>query len=112
MKVRDTYTEPTNIYTICMAPPGAGKSQAFRESIMAPIDSLGLPASKILVDDYTRRGIFSHLQQQGGRALAAYEEMSAFFDLIQKRQLELSAERQLYCRLYDGGKWTSITGMS
>lgn len=26
------------------------------------------------------------------------------------RQLEGCAERQLYCRLYDGGQWTSSTG--
>lgn len=37
-------------------------------------------------------------------------EMSVLFDIIQKRQLELSGERQLYCRLYDAGKWTNITG--
>ena len=52
-------------------------------------------------------GLFNHLQLYEGRA---HEEMSALFDIVQKRQLELSGERLLYCRLYDAGKWTNITG--
>ena len=70
----------------------------------------GSPMSDIMVDDYTRRGLFNHLLTHDGRALCAHEEMSALFDTIQKRQLELSGERQLYCRLYDAGKWTNVTG--
>ena len=67
--------------------------------------------SEIMVDNYTRRGLFNHLLTHNGRALCAHEEMSALFDTIQKRQLELSGERQLYCRLYDAGKWTNVTGV-
>ena len=67
--------------------------------------------SEILVDDYTRRGLFNHLQSHENRALCVHEEMSALFDTIQKRQLQLSGERQLYCRIYDAGKWTNITGI-
>ena len=67
--------------------------------------------SEILVDDYTRCGLFNHLQSHQSRALVAHNEMSALFNIIQKRQLELiSSERQLYCCLYDAGKWTNITG--
>ena len=45
----------------------------------------------IIVDDYTRRGLFNHLQLHEGRALdlCAHEEMSALFDIIQKRFSEL-----------------------
>ena len=57
--------------------------------------------SGMVVDDYTRRGLFNHLQLHNGPALCAYEEMPALFDIMRKRQLELSGERQLYCRLYD-----------
>ena len=64
----------------------------------------------MLVDDHTKRGLFKHLQSHDGRALLAHEEMGAFFDLVQKRQLEGNAERQLYCRLYDGGQWVTSTG--
>ena len=40
----------------------------------------------------------------------AYDEISSFFDLIQRRQLDLNAERQLYCHLYDAGIWSKVTG--
>lgn len=129
ISVRDTYSEPTNLFTVCMGPPGCGKSQAFRLAILDPFSDIGKKyqcmhhnyqwiynetldarSSEVLVDDYTRRGLFNHLMSHYGRALCAHEEMSALFDTIQKRQLELSGERQLYCRLYDAGKWTNVTG--
>lgn len=78
---------------------------------LSSLYATGAPMSELLVDDYTRRGLFNHLLSHEGRALCAHEEMSALFDTIQKRQMELSGERQLFCRLYDAGKWTNITGM-
>ena len=63
MRLRKEYPEPVNLFTICMAEPGAGKGQAFRMSIIDPIMSLGSPLSNILVDEYTCRGLFRHLQQ-------------------------------------------------
>lgn len=32
------------------------------------------------------------------------------FDVIQKRQRELSGEHQLFCHQYDAGKWSKVTG--
>lgn len=110
VQVRETYQEPTNIFAICVGYPGSGKSQAFRMTTRDPLQKMSHKISTILVDDYTKRGLFKHLQCHSGRALIAHEEMGAFFDLVQKRQLEGCAERQLYCRLYDGGQWTSSTG--
>lgn len=109
MQVRSTYEEPTNIYAICLADPGAGKSQAFRLAISDPLSTLNKPSCDMMVDDYTRQGLFKHLLEHNGRALVAQEEMTAFFDLVQKRQMEGSGERQLYCRLYDGGGWIKST---
>lgn len=40
VSIRSTYEEPTNVYAICLAYPGAGKSQAFRLSISEPVASL------------------------------------------------------------------------
>ena len=48
----------------------------------------------ILVDNYTKKAY-----------LGTYRITD--FDLVQKRQLEGNAEHQLYCRLYDGGKWVT-----
>lgn len=111
VQVRETYNEPTNIYAICVGYPGSGKSQAFRMTTREPLQHLPQQLSTMLVDDYTKKGLFKHLQGHNGRALLAHEEMGAFFDLVQKRQLEGCAERQLYCRLYDGGQWTTSTGI-
>lgn len=110
VRLREEYPEPVNIFTICMAEPGAGKSQAFRMAIIDPLMALGPPMSNILVDEYTRRGLFRHLQQNGGRGLLAYEELTSFFDQVHRRQLEGSGERQMFCRLYDSGRWTSSVG--
>ena len=109
MRIRETYHEPTNLYTLCVGYPGSGKSQAYRMATTEPLETLDEPFSNILVDDYTKRGLFKHLQEHKGRALLAHEEMGAFFDLVQKRQLEGTGERQLYCRLYDAGQWVSST---
>ena len=106
VQVRETYSEPTNIYAICVGYPGSGKSQAFRMTTREPVQHLPKELSTMLVD-YTKKGLFKHLQCHNGRALLAHEEMGAFFDLVQKRQLKGCAERQLYCRLYDGQRTTS-----
>ena len=41
ISVRDTYSEPTNIFTVCMGPPGCGKSQAFRLAVLDPLSNIG-----------------------------------------------------------------------
>lgn len=110
VKVGEFYREPTNIFAICVGYPGTGKSQAHGMTVREPLHSLPSPLSSILVDDYTKKGLFLHLQKHDGRALLAHDELGAFFDLVQKRQLEGNGERQLYCRLYDGGQWVSSTG--
>ena len=40
ISIRDTYSEPTNIFTVCMGPPGCGKSQAFRLAILDPLNDI------------------------------------------------------------------------
>lgn len=37
ISVRDTYSEPTNLFTVCMGPPGCGKSQAFRLLVLVTL---------------------------------------------------------------------------
>lgn len=72
--------------------------------------SLDSPLPNVIVDEYTKKGLFKHLQSYDGRALITNEEMGAFFDLVQKRQIKGNAECQLYCRLYDEGQWINSTG--
>ena len=47
-----------------------------------------------------------HLVQHSGSAIIVYPEMSEFLDLVLKKQNDLLRERQLYCELFDGLKWT------
>ena len=97
-----TSPEPTNLYVVCVAEPGVGKTQATHLLILEPLSAIGPPLSHIHMDDYTR--------QQEHCALMAYDEISSFFDLIQRQQLDLNAEKQLYCRLCDAGILSKVTG--
>ena len=116
LRIRDRYSEPCNLYTVCLSEPGAGKSQAFEVAVESPIKSLKEPAHSVVVQDFTRKGLFQHLVSHEGRALLAHSEMSSFYELILKKQQEGSGERQLFCRLYDGiSEWaltSACTGTS
>ena len=48
ISVRDTYSEPTNMFTVSMGPPGCGKSQAFRLAILDPLNNIGKLCSDML----------------------------------------------------------------
>jgi hypothetical protein len=37
ISVRETYSEPSNLFTVCLGQPGSGKSQAFRLAILDPL---------------------------------------------------------------------------
>ena len=41
ISVRETYSEPTNMFTVCIGQPGCGKSQAFRLAILDPLKDVG-----------------------------------------------------------------------
>ena len=88
IRIRNRYTEPCNLYTVCLSEPGAGKSQAFEIAVERPIRSLKEPAHSLIVHDFTRKGLFQHLVSHQGRALLAHSEMSSFYELILKKQQE------------------------
>ena len=37
ISIRETYSEPTNMFTVCVGQPGCGKSQTFRLAILDPL---------------------------------------------------------------------------
>lgn len=98
-EVRQRHQEPCNIFTACLCEPGTGKTQAYKVAIEAPIQSL---PTKVLVHDYTSKGLFEHLKTRGGRALLCHAEMTSFFENLLKRQTEGNGERQMFCRFHDG----------
>ncbi len=90
-EVRQRHKEPCNIYTVCLCEPGTGKTQAYKIAVENPLDVL---TTKVLVHDYTIKGLFEHLSSRGGRALICHAEMTSFFDG--------ASERQMFCRFHDG----------
>ena len=56
------------------------------------------------VDEYSRRK--DYLNTLNGHALITYAEMTAFFNLLQRRQMESQGKRRLYCSFFDGSELT------
>ena len=98
-EIRGRHQEPCNIFTICLCEPGTGKTQAYKVSVEDPLGTLPV---KVLVHDYTQKGLFEHLSTRGGRALICHAEMSSFYKNFLRRQSEGNGERQLFCRYHDG----------
>lgn len=98
-EIRPRHKEPCNIYTVCLCEPGTGKTQAYKLAVEVPLDAL---TTKVLVHDYTMKGLFEHLSSRGGRALICHAEMSSFFENLMKKQTDGASERQMFCRFHDG----------
>ena len=84
-KVCKRHTEPCNIYTVSVCEPGTGKTQAYKIAIESRLENL---STKILVHDYTMKGLFDHLTSRGGRALICHEEMTSFLENLMKKQTD------------------------
>jgi hypothetical protein len=97
-EIRNRHKEPCNIFTLCLCEPGTGKTQAYKVSVEDPLQALPI---KVLVHDYTQKGLFEHLNSRG-RALICHGEMSSFYENLLKRQTEGNGERQMFCRFHDG----------
>ena len=100
------FREPANIFTLNLCDTGAAKSAAYKIAVDDPLKELNAEIGGLAVQDYTRKGLMHHLVEHGGRAIIEYPEMSEFLDLVLKKQNDLSGERQLYCKLFDGSKGT------
>lgn len=57
------HLEPCNIFTACLCEPGTGKTQAYKVAVETPLQHI---PSKILVHDYTSKGLFEHLKTREG----------------------------------------------
>ena len=106
IQATEFFKEPSNIFTLTLCDTGAAKSAAYKIAVDDPLTELDAEIGGLAVQDYTRKGLMQHLVQHGGRAIIVYPEMSEFLDLVLKKQNDLSGERQLYCKLFYGSKWT------
>ena len=75
------------------------QNQAYKIAVEVPLDVL---TTKVLVHDYTMKGLFEHLSSRGGRALVCHAEMTSFFENLMKKQTDGASERQMFCRFHDG----------
>ena len=112
MTVRKRYEEPCSIFCVCLCESGTGKSQAYSLTIEEPCKKLPEPARSMILNEYTRKGLFDHLQAHQGRALIAHAEMTAFYESVLQKQRDCGGERQLLCRLYDGKAQWILTSAS
>lgn len=100
------FREPANIFTLTLCNTGAAKSTAYKIAVDDPLRELSAKVGGLAVQDYTCKGLMHHLVEHSRHAIIVYPEMSEFLDLVLKKQNDLSGERQLYCKLFDGSKWT------
>lgn len=95
-----------HIYSYSLRYRCSYKSTAYKIAVDDPLRELSAKVRGLAVQDYTRKGLMHHLVEHSRRAIIVYPEMSEFLDLVLKKQNDLSGERQLYCKLFDGSKWT------
>lgn len=100
------FKEPANIFTLTLCDTGAAKSAAYKIAVDDPFTELSVEIGALAVQDYTHKGLMQQLVQHSGRAIIVYPEMPEFLELVLKKQNDLLGERQLYCKLFDGLKWT------
>jgi hypothetical protein len=107
-----SYEEPLNLFVICVGPPGAGKTQALNTAVRSPVSSIIASwNSNVILDDFTREGFRRHLLANNGRVLVLSDEIASLFDTLEKKGTDSSADRNLFCRLFDSTSWTRTTGL-
>ncbi|KXJ08785.1 hypothetical protein AC249_AIPGENE26637 [Exaiptasia diaphana] len=101
VKVRSTYSEPINLYSIILSPPGSGKSQAFDLTVTSPLALLDDPPPSIVVGDHTKSGLTRHLANNHGVAIIGSDELSTFIEGLCQKKKEDVQERAFLYKLYD-----------
>ncbi len=95
-KVCEWPKEPCNIYTVCLCELGTGKTEAYKIAIESLLEGL---LTKVLVHDYTMKGLFKHLSSQG-QALICHAEMTSLFEKLMKKQTDGTSKRQMFCQYH------------
>ena len=62
------------------------------------------------MDDFTREGFRRQLIANSGSVMLASDEITGLLESLDKKNAEASADRHLFCRLFDAGSWTRTTG--
>jgi len=104
--------EPVNLFTIVLAPPGAGKSAALHAGVENPIITLEESIENpILVEDFTRSGVFIHLKTTEGQGVLAKDEVHVILErLVSKSRQDI--DKDLLIKFFDNAQWSVNKGNS
>ena len=93
---------------LCISPPNAGKSQAFKHGCKIPIQHVEkVNQTCILLDKFTDAGLRRYLQSNDGLAAIIKDKC---YDML--KQILTDKQMGTLCRLFDGDSFVTTTGGS
>ena len=102
------YEENLCFFSLCISPPNAGKSQAFKHGCKISIQHVEkVNQTCILLDKFTDAGLRHHLQSNDGLAAIIKDEC---YDML--KQILTDKQMGTLCRLFDGDSFVTTTGGS
>ena len=102
------YKENLCFFSLCISPPNAGKSQAFKHGCKIPIQHVEkVNETCILLDKFTDAGLRHHLQSNDGLGAIIKDK---YYDML--KQILTDKQMGTLCRLFDGDSFVTTTGGS
>ena len=114
LKVFSTYEEKGNLFTVVIAPSGAGKTPACHLGCIDPIVEYLEPKieKSIVMDDASSNGLFNHFASGDTVPVLCIDEAHSFLMKISSfskpQQANLTMER--LCKCFDGDCWYVLKG--
>ena len=114
LKVFSVYEEKGNLFTVVIAPSGAGKTRACHSGCLNPIVvHLETKIEKsIIMDDVSSNGLFNHFASGDTVPVLCIDEAHSFLMKIstfsKSQQANLTMER--LCKCFDGDCWYVLKG--
>lgn len=111
LKMSEIEEEPVNLFAIVLAPPGAGKTAALRAGIENPIVNLEASIDMpILVEDFTRSGVFLHLKTTEGMGVFAKDEVHVVMENMVGSSKNKEIDKDLLIKFFDNAQWSVNKG--
>jgi len=113
LKISPIELEPSNLFIVVLAPPGAGKSAALHAGVENPITTLEESIDHpILMEDFTRTGVFMHLKTTEGQGIFAKDEVHIILEKLCGQTRERDIDKDLFIKFFDNAQWTVNKGNS
>ena len=102
------YEENLCFFSLCISPPNAGKSQAFKNGCKIPIQHVEkVNQTCTLLDKFTDAGLRHRLQSNDGLAAIIKDER---YDML--KEIHTAKQMGTLCKLFDGDSFVTTTGGS